>query len=86
MSIDCYLDVLAPSPQEINDIAAALLEPSREFLVRTIEREQKIDEVQTSYRRSLPRMEKSRRYEKRWLSGRSGVGMSFTNRTRLAAL
>jgi AcrR family transcriptional regulator len=46
MSIDCYLDVLAPSPKEINYIAAALLEPSREFLVRIIERDQEIDKEQ----------------------------------------
>jgi len=32
--IDCTLDVLATNPKEINDIANALREPSRDLLVR----------------------------------------------------
>lgn len=32
--IDCTLDVLATNPKEINDIAKALQEPSRDLLVR----------------------------------------------------
>lgn len=43
--IDCTLDVLATNPEEINNIAKALLVPSKEFLVRVIQTENEISDM-----------------------------------------